>query len=108
MRTTSFETGVPESAPISVRVGSGREEQPRKFSEAFRIGRSAECELCIPDDFVSRIHAEVVPVDGGWRVRDLNSSNGLYWNGDRVDDVLIKSGETLRLGVKGPELSFTV
>lgn len=108
MRTKSSETGFLEPDPIIVRIGPGPDEYERKFSAAFRIGRSPECEVCIADDYVSRVHAEVVPEDGCWRVRDLNSSNGLYRKGNQVENVLIKSSETLRLGAKGPELSFTV
>ncbi len=81
---------------------------PLKFSTAFRIGRSDACELCIRNEFVSRVHAEVTPEQYGWRIRDLNSSNGIYREGIRVGDVLIGSDASIRLGVDGPELSFHV
>ena len=45
---------------IRVRVGTAN-GQPRdySFTQTFRIGRVAECELCIEDPHVSRHHATV-------------------------------------------------
>jgi hypothetical protein len=94
--------------PIEVKLGSPDAGEPRVFSSAFRIGRGTDCEVCIRNEFVSRIHAEVTPEWGGWRIKDLNSSNGLFWHGVRVQDVLVTSSEVIRLGVEGPELSLQV
>ena len=99
-------TDIPVFAgPIEVRLGDA---ETRVFSSAFHIGRATECEVCIPDSYVSRTHARVSPEAGGWRVTDLNSSNGLYWHGSRVESVFVASSEVVRLGVEGPELSFSV
>jgi membrane-bound lytic murein transglycosylase D len=68
----------------------------------------ATCEVCVPNEYVSRVHAEATPEPGGWRIKDLNSSNGLYWRGMRVQYVVVASSEVIRLGVEGPELSFQV
>src|SRR5579863_7817712 len=94
--------------PIEVKLGSPDAGEPRVFSSAFRIGRGTNCEVCLRNEFVSRIHAEVTPEWGGWRIKDLNSSNGLFWHRVRVQDVLVTSSEVIRLGVEGPELSFQV
>lgn len=112
MRKTPGRNGYPTVHPILVTIGDvssdGSNEPSLRFSVPFRIGRSADCEVCIQNAFVSRVHAEVVPENGGWRVCDLNSSNGLYQKGDRVDNILVISTDTLRLGEKGPEVSFRV
>ncbi len=84
------------------------DNRPMVFSSLFRIGRAVDCEVCIGNEFVSRIHAQVTPEPGGWRIRDLQSSNGLYWRGRRVPEILITSSEILRLGIEGPELTFHV
>lgn len=47
---------------------------------------------------VSRKHAVFYPADGGWGLRDLNSSNGVFVNGKRVTDVKLNSGDTIKLG----------
>jgi soluble lytic murein transglycosylase-like protein len=76
------------------------------FSHPFRIGRASECEVCIDNEYVSRVHAEVSFEDGSWWIRDLNSSNGLYLNGRRVERISINGPTTIRLGIEGPEILF--
>lgn len=45
------------------------------------IGRSPECTLVLTDDFASGRHARLTPVDGGWTVEDLGSTNGTQLDG---------------------------
>src|SRR3954469_8955872 len=90
----------PAPGPIEVKLGLSPDAEAAVFSSSFRIGRAVECEIRIANDFVSRQHAEVTPQANGWLVKDLNSSNGLYWNGDRVESVLVKASEIVRLGIE--------
>lgn len=53
-------------------------------SMPFRIGRRAELPLTLPCNCVSKDHAEIFERDGHIWVRDLNSTNGTYVNGNRV------------------------
>jgi pSer/pThr/pTyr-binding forkhead associated (FHA) protein len=55
------------------------------FDKPFRIGRVDDCEVTIKNDYVSRSHAEVFFQDGGWWVKDLASSNGIFVQGQRVE-----------------------
>lgn len=66
--------------------------------ERMRIGRSAECELVLEDSSVSRVHAELVAEEGGWRLRDLGSKNGVHVDGMPVRDLLLPPSCWLRLG----------
>jgi putative nucleotidyltransferase with HDIG domain len=51
-----------------------------------RVGRLASLEIVLEDSSVSRKHGEVrTGTDGQWTVRDLESTNGTYVNGQRVD-----------------------
>ena len=92
--------------PISVKFDGAPADSPLMFTTAFRIGRSSACEVCIPNDFVSRVHAEVKPTPEGWRICDLHSANGLYLDGVRVEAALLLSRLAIRLGVEGPTLVF--
>ncbi len=62
------------------------------------IGRSSEA-LPITDSTVSRRHAELTPDDGKWYLRDLDSSNGTFVNGRRINDrVELTPGDQIRCG----------
>src|ERR1700733_2088897 len=78
------------------------------FLKAFRIGRVEDCEVCIQNEYVSRAHAEVVFENGQWWVRDLNSSNGIFVDGQRVQLVPVGQATTFRLGIAGPVVSLEV
>lgn len=45
------------------------------------IGRDAGCDLVVDDTRVSRRHARLEPVDGGWSLVDLGSKNGTQVDG---------------------------
>jgi pSer/pThr/pTyr-binding forkhead associated (FHA) protein len=47
------------------------------------LGRDAACDVVVAQSEVSRRHAEIVPGDDGYTIRDT-SANGLYVNGERV------------------------
>src|SRR5438132_101114 len=49
------------------------------------IGRSARNDLCIPDPFASRVHAEVLHEGDEYFLQDLGSANGTLYNGTIVD-----------------------
>lgn len=57
------------------------------------IGRGQDQDLCIPDRKISSAHALLEPHDGGYRIRDLGSTNGTYVNG-----ALVQGVRTLALG----------
>src|SRR5262252_5665913 len=93
--------------PLKVIISKGsKSENFTAYDAPFRIGRSDSCEVTINNDFVSRVHAEVVFEKGTWHIRDLNSSNGLYLDGRRVEEAVISGPLRIRLGVEGPEISF--
>ena len=49
------------------------------------IGRSSACSVCIPNDYVSSYHAEILMLDNGdIFLTDCNSKNGTYLNGKRI------------------------
>lgn len=61
------------------------------------IGRSAECDIAIPVEEISRRHALVKPNVDGLQVEDLGSSNGTYINNKRVQHGQLNPGDELRL-----------
>jgi len=49
-----------------------------------RGGRGKECDIVLPERQVSRQHAEIYSEGGRYYLRDLNSKNGTYLNGQPV------------------------
>ena len=91
---------------LNLTIRAQENNQPLTFPGSFRIGRSDACEVIIDNEYVSRIHAEVLFEKGSWWIRDLNSSNGLYLDGHRFERAPIMQPITVRLGIKGPEIFF--
>src|SRR5258707_15566761 len=63
------------------------------------IGRSARNDLCIPDPFASRVHAEVRNEGDEYFLQDLGSANGTLYNGSVVDSVVtLTRGGRIQIG----------
>ncbi|MEJ2363175.1 MAG: cyclic nucleotide-binding domain-containing protein [Deltaproteobacteria bacterium] len=62
------------------------------------IGRSADNTITLPDPTTSRNHARVVFAKGKWVVEDLGSANGILIGGQRVKRLVLKSGDTFKIG----------
>lgn len=63
------------------------------------VGRSPSCDCVLPEDCVSRRHAELRRDGERWFLRDLGSSNGTRVNGIRViEEAELRPGDRLSLG----------
>lgn len=63
------------------------------------IGRSARNDLCIPDPFASRVHAEVRREGDEYLLQDLGSANGTLYNGSTVQGVVpLTVGGRIQIG----------
>jgi soluble lytic murein transglycosylase-like protein len=100
----SLGTPAASPPPIKVSLGTIGDRRPCSFTQPFRIGRTDECEVCVKNNYVSRVHAEVIFENGAWWVRDLQSSNGIFVDGQRLERVSITKPTTIQLGIEGPEL----
>jgi serine phosphatase RsbU (regulator of sigma subunit)/pSer/pThr/pTyr-binding forkhead associated (FHA) protein len=77
------------------------------------IGRSTKCDLSIPDRFLSRRHARLYLDGDRWMVEDLESRNGTFINGAKIEhaeqvregDVIAMSASLVKLMRDGEEES---
>jgi pSer/pThr/pTyr-binding forkhead associated (FHA) protein len=74
------------------------------FRQSFYIGRDQDCEIRVEDVHVSRRHVAVLFADGQWSFRDLQSSNGVFVDRQRVEEAAIDDSVTMSLGADGPSL----
>jgi predicted component of type VI protein secretion system len=65
-------------------VPSGGGETIPLMRTPMLLGRRESCDICLPFPAVSGRHCELNFKNGFWLVRDLNSTNGLKVNGDKV------------------------
>jgi membrane peptidoglycan carboxypeptidase len=77
---------------------------------AYRVGRDSDCEICVPHPAVSRQHGLLEQRGRHWLLVDQNSTNGLWWRGQRVKELLLQDGDTVRFAPSHlagvPELEF--
>ena len=74
--------------------------------EQFIIGRgSKSSDLPIRDGNISRKHAAVLRRNGSYYIKDLGSTNGIDFNGVRIDNKRIEEGDTFT--ICDYELKFT-
>ena len=93
--------GAAELARVIVASGpaSGQSVTLALPDHAYKIGRSPDCDLVLPDDDVSREHATIERRWQGVFVTDLGSKNGIEIGGKRVrGDTRVHDGDVLTLG----------
>jgi hypothetical protein len=66
--------------------------------DQFIIGRgSKSSDLPIKDGNISRKHAAVIRKNGAYYIKDLGSTNGIDYNGQRIDNKRIEEGDVFYL-----------
>src|SRR5690348_14249220 len=73
-------------------------------SSVIRIGARRGNDVQLTDSKVSGLHCEIRLDDRGYRLRDLDSTNGTYVSQLRINDVYIQPGTQIALG--GTRLKF--
>ena len=86
------DSGGPGAVPVALSFPPGR-------GGRFTIGRTRDCDLCLTDLSVSRLHAELVRDGDGWLLNDLGSHNGTRLNGWLVrETVPVRGGDLVEFG----------
>ncbi len=98
-----------KSPPVRVRrEGDASPSDDQVFTTSFCIGRDDDCEIQVDSSLASRRHVEVEFVEGTWWIRDLESTNGSYIDGRKVERVRLDDKLTLRLGEDGVSFELSV
>lgn len=102
-----------ESRPVGEEKGRRRRGRPGlEFIEPFEragerveidvavtIGRGADCDVALLDNFLSTRHARVANDDGDLTIEDLGSTNGTYVNQKIVQGrVHLERGDVVQVG----------
>lgn len=63
------------------------------------VGRSTGADFIVDAALVSRVHCQLTVLqDEGLELRDLDSTNGTYVNGTRVEHARLASGDRIQIG----------
>ena len=63
------------------------------------IGRTSAADFVVKEALVSRVHCRLtVSGTGELQIRDLESTNGTFVNGERIDEACLAPGDKLQVG----------
>lgn len=62
------------------------------------IGRSKSNDVILDNKSVSRKHAMIVYVDSNYSIKDLESKNGTYVNGEKINKAILNNEDEISLG----------
>lgn len=76
--------------------------------EVVSFGRQPDNDIVLDLEFVSRIHGVFYMEEGIWYVQDLNSTNGILVNGNRIEQYAIEEGDCICIQGKDSEESISI
>lgn len=96
---TADSGGEPALGRLTILNGENAGDRFGLGGSGIRIGREAMlCEIVLENPKVSRLHAELVSIDGRVLLIDRNSSNGTYVNDRKIDRHFLKDGDIIYFG----------
>lgn len=103
-RLTAEEQAAVEALPpqtailVEVVENGARSSRFLLDTDSVSAGRRPTSDIFLDDVTVSRKHAGFLRREAGYELVDEGSLNGTYLNGDRVESVLLSTGDEVRLG----------
>ncbi|HEY3121192.1 MAG TPA: SpoIIE family protein phosphatase [Vicinamibacteria bacterium] len=86
-------------AELSIQDADGARERFPLIKERITIGRSRDSDIFLPDQWLSRHHAEIRHRADGYYLVDMGSKNGTLLNGGRInDEQRLRPGDVITLG----------
>jgi adenylate cyclase len=76
--------------------------------ERLTVGRRESCDICLRFPNISGQHCELMFRDGYWSIRDLNSTNGIKVNEQRVLQKPLRPGDEVTIGKRKYTIQYTL
>lgn len=83
---------------IVIKIPGGNQVTHELSGASITIGRSADSTIILDEASISGGHAEFVESKGTYLLRDLDSTNGTFVNGEPASDTPLKHGDTIAFG----------
>ena len=78
------------------------------ISDALTIGSDPDCEVILPDRYVSGKHVTLARNEQGYLLRDLDSTNGTFIAGTRIVEAVLLPGDEFVVGRTKLRLDYEV
>src|ERR1019366_8610959 len=101
-------TESPQTQALSMQLVDGSSRRTVVINRfPFVIGRSSECDLALPQSYVSRNHATITCDGAQFVLEDTQSRHGTFVNGEQVTSRTLQPGDRIQFGSReGPQLRF--
>ena len=86
------------TARLRVTAGPDQGKEVRLHKPRTFVGRSQTNDLVLQDKAISSAHFEIYAAEDGYRLRDLDSTNGVSYEGLRLREVYLKPGCVFHAG----------
>ena len=87
-----------------------RERSIELHGESYRLGRDKNADILLIHPAISRFHARLVRRGRRWLLIDEQSTNGLWWQGKRIQELELRDGDHIALAPASepdaPQLNF--
>jgi len=80
-----------------IRDGEGLRNEVYPLGETTTLGRAVDAAIVLAGQAVSREHARIVSTDDGYFIEDLNSGNGTYLNGEKIQRARLHQDDIITL-----------
>lgn len=87
-----------KEARIEILKGKDSGSQFRITGDRVLFGRSNDVDVIVDDKVVSRHHAELVRIGTSFLIKDLNSSNGVFVNGQKILEHYLGNEDVFSIG----------
>ena len=84
---------------LLVGESDGQEVRFPLFKDRLTIGRTANNDIQLNEQCISRRHAVIVTENSSTRIVDWGSKNGVYVNENRVAEQMLKNGDVVMIGI---------
>jgi peptidoglycan hydrolase CwlO-like protein len=89
---------LPDGVQHMMVCGSGSDRQFYPLTQQhITIGRARDCDICIADETISRVHARLTLGPDGFEIADAGSTNGIRVNDKEVKNARLRHGDTVSL-----------
>jgi penicillin-binding protein 1A len=109
-RWAAATTPVPRPAEVSLHVPGQPPRRVVLHGSCYTIGRDPSSDLPVDHGAVSRRHALLERHGNHWLLSDCGSTNGLWWRGRRIQNLVLRHGDQVRFGPEEegglPDLDF--